>query len=88
MYLKHSFLSYSKISFWVFQDLVAELMDKNDKIKQLNDFLQKKSSNLCKNCKKIAEVGEAEWDDSNVSKDLLDPSHLVKVCVCRQKHRR
>ena len=66
-----------------FQDLVAELMDKNDKIKQLNDFLQKKSSNLlCKNCKKILEVGEAEWDDGNVSKDLLDPSHLVKVCVC------
>ena len=58
---------------------MAELLDKNDRIKQLNEVLQKKSaSNLCNNCKKAILDGGSLNNDAT-SSDLLDPSSHVKV---------
>ena len=58
---------------------MAELLDKNNRIKQLNEVLQKKStSNLCNNCKKTILDGGSSNNDAT-SSNLLDPSSAVKV---------
>lgn len=61
--------------------MVAELLDKNNRIKQLNEAIQKKATaNLCNNCKKAIVEGSS-LGNNVTSSDLLDPSSQVKVII-------
>ena len=62
----------------IFKDLVSELMGKNNKIKQLNEAILKKSPNMCIHCKKLL-PSSTSMDDSLAQ--IIDPSIAAKVLL-------
>ena len=53
-------------------------MGKNNKIKQLNEAILKKSSNICIHCKKLV-PSSTSMDDSLAQ--IIDPSIAAKVLL-------
>ena len=60
----------------IFQDLISEVMEKNYRIKQLQDALQTKPLNLCNNCRKNIESGS--WKDKSPM-DSVDSAKVLTI---------